>query len=155
MRFVHIGKISRLWCLISMHMTGYILRITWISHWNYCSISQSRCRDKRGDKKFAASALQLVWINSTSVSHWKFLFSVETYLLFYLCYIPSSQIFPSLRNSVRYYYVIRFAMWTKVSSCNYRLLFKENSAAENLHEFLFFRQYNPDVGKIKIQIHAF
>lgn len=34
----------------------------------------------------------------------------------------------------------------------YRLLFRENGAAGNLHEFIFFRQYNPDVGKIKIQI---
>lgn len=106
-----------------MHMTGYIPRITWISHRHHCSISQSRCRDKRDDRKFAASALQLVWINGTSVSHRKFLFSVQTDFLFYLCYIPSSQIFPSLRNSVRYYCVFRFGMWTKVSSCALQLPF--------------------------------
>lgn len=40
---------------ISMHMTVHTPRTVWISH--RCNISQSRCTDKRGDKKFAASAL--------------------------------------------------------------------------------------------------
>lgn len=119
----HIGKIDSGGANssrdISMHMTVYTPSTIWISH--RCNISQFRCRDKRGDKKFAASALQVVRINGAPLSTEDLIESFCSKLT--SCFIcGASQLETSrLKNSSWYYLCAlesfsMFCSWTKLPS---------------------------------------